>query len=97
MQFPISVYKVDDQIFLLQGEITEDFKSKLDEVPYLGGRGKICSRSEPALYGSTIYVNGDTQERDYIIDRTFCIFVDNKFENFQKLIKYYAEQMGYEC
>lgn len=94
MQFPISVYKVDDTIFLLQGEITEDFKSKLARVPSNYVFGLIRSADEPELT-SIIFINGRTHYKDYRIVKTNYTAYD--FEHYQNTIKYYAEQMGYEC
>ncbi len=83
MKFPIDVVQVGNKIFLLQGEITKEFKKKLNEVDddmynnetritftdEDGDLTDISMRSEgqPLLTSYRIFLNGTSRGKDYQI------------------------------
>jgi hypothetical protein len=94
MKFPVSVHRIDDLIVLFQGEITEEFKRKLDRVEKTW-EGKIASNSNPELKRTQIYLNGESEQLDYrIVSRQYD---EETFKLFKVTIKHYAGAMGYEC
>lgn len=97
MKFPISVIKVNDMIYLLQGKIDDPFIVKLNELRVLAEReceGTIRSCDGPQFIWNTVFINGKMSTQSYRIVST--PFRPEKFDLYQKIIKFYAEKMGYE-
>lgn len=98
MKFPVSLLRLEDgTTFLLQGEMSDEFLSKINTIPYYIGNYYIGSYDNPELRISTIYLNGlskDYEDQDYnIVSR---ILGDEQYYNLQQTIKHYAQHMGYE-
>lgn len=93
MEFPISVIVIEDEIVLLQGQITEEFRKKLNNVDYERlGVESIKSKSAPQIT-YCIYINGDTITRNYKYES--IPYIESRYNRYIASIKAYKKEMGY--
>lgn len=98
MKFPIDVIKIFGQTYLIQGQITEEFKKQLYSVNRNIRNApngiRIQSNSYPELTEESIFINGDNENRSYkiVCTRDYC----RPFQEYKDTINFYKEVMGYE-
>lgn len=101
MKFPIDIIKIDRTVYLLQGEITQEFIDRLNTLnrsldnTALPNAAVIRSVEHPQLRSDIIYINGSKIRYNYQI---VCRVLDNDntFIKYKNAIELYKGLMGYE-
>lgn len=95
MKFPIDVIKVDDQIVLIQEQITEKFITALQQLqPNHPSGYLIRSVNMPELKSMIIFINGNDMTKNYKF--TSIRYSVERYEGYKTIIDHYKRNMGYE-
>ena len=94
--FPISLYHEDGITYLLQGQITREFKDRYNQAILRVNSPTVTGGSydNPEIRRNAVYINGSNEELDYGIQRINDATKEtfNILNNFLTKVKL---QMGY--